>query len=87
MMKNLKNKAPTFISHLSNPTVVKDQDKNKQKKEEFMKTKDARQNHISEIEGINNTRKVQKEFMRAEMASTELNQISLGFLRYLKQMK
>ena len=28
MARNLKNKAPTYISHLSNPTVVKDQDKN-----------------------------------------------------------
>ena len=42
MARNLKNKAPTYISHLSNPTVVKDQEKNQTAKEEINKTKDAK---------------------------------------------
>ena len=58
MARNLKNKAPTYISHLCNPTVVKDQDKNQTAKELLNKQKDAKQNHISEIESINNSRKL-----------------------------
>ena len=56
MMRNLKNKAPTYLSHLTNPQTVKDQDKSHQSKHEFTKTKDARENHNTEIESINNSR-------------------------------
>ena len=56
MMRNLKNKAPTYLSHLTNPQTVKDQDKSHPSKQEFTKTKDARENHNTEIESINNSR-------------------------------
>ena len=42
MMRNLKNKAPTYLSHLTNPATVKDQERNQPSKQEFSKNKDAR---------------------------------------------
>ena len=87
MLRNLKNKAPTYLSHLANPSTVKDQEKSSPLKEEKTKTQDARQTHMNEIDSINNARKIQKDFVRADAASRELIQIALSFLGYLKLMK
>ena len=42
---------------------------------------------MNEIDSINNARKIQKDFVRADAASRELIQIALSFLGYLKLMK